>query len=834
MRRLLTVLFCLAVSAGLFAQKTRVTGKVTDAQSGEALPFVNIYFPGTTVGITTDFDGFYTIETDKPVDSVAASYLGYITQTKPLLRGQTQTIHFQLKENLAELPEAVVKPGVNPAIRIIKAAQENRKRNSYENLEAYQYESFTKVQIAVDQLTEKQRKSKLLQSIQPIFDTVGQLNDGSNTPVLPVFISETLSDFYTTRNPFRQKEVIKATRVMGVGMEDESVTAQLLGSTFQQYNFHVNWIRILEKDFASPVGDAALDMYVFTLKDSVNIDGMKCYQIELNPKRTTDLVFTGTIWIADSTFAIRRSQLFMDRRANLNFIDQFKIQQEYLPTETGAWLPSKTRILLNLDEPSSTTPGFIALFYVSNRNMVVNQPKEPKFYENKLQVVEGATEKGEEFWEENRHEKLTEDDKRIVQMIDTLNNLPIVKTWVEWVNIIVNGYKRVGKIDIGPYAYLYSFNPLEGHRFTIGAKTNYLWSERFQFRAQLGYGTWDKKFKYMVKGDVFLSKKHWTVLGIRERREVEQIGVSDQQYDQTNLFTTLALFQAVQMNRTHEQTLYLFRQHSPSWSNRIVFQTKSYEFEPVGNKFNFAFFRENTPTNTVIANDFRTTTLTVDTRFAFQEQFILNHNERYSLGAQKGPAVTFSYTHGFRDVLGGQYAFDKTSISLQQWVRMGRFGEGNYIISAGKVFADNLPYPILDVQRGNQSILANRYTFNLMNLFEFVSDQYVSLNYEQHFGGAFFNRVPYLKKAKLRFFMTSKTVWGSISQKHLDLLPKADESGRAVTQFYELNREPYMEVGYGIENIFSFGRIDFIHRLTHLDNPGANHFGVKISAQFTF
>jgi len=807
---------------------------VTDASTGEALPFVNVYFTGTTIGISTDFDGFFSIETDQAVDSLSVSYLGYITLTKKLQKGKTQTIYFQLRENLNELPEAIVRPGENPAHRIIKGAQKNRKLNSYENLKAYQYESFTKVQIAIDQLTDKQRKSKLLNSVMPLFDTIGELNDGSNTPVLPIFISETLSDFYTMKNPYRQKEIIKATRVIGVGMEDESVTAQLLGSTFQQYNFHLNWIRILEKDFASPVGDAALDMYVFTLQDSVMIDGVKCYRIQVNPKRPSDLAFTGTVWIADSSFAIRRSQLFMDGRANLNFIDQFKIQQEYEETSSGAWVPSKTRILLNLDEPTSTTPGFIALFYVSNKNIVVNEPKEAKFYEDKIVLAEDATKKTEDFWEENRHEKQTEGDKRIVHMIDTLNNLPIVKTWLEWADILVNGYKRVGKIDIGPYAYLISYNPLEGLRFNIGAKTNYLLSEKFQFRARLGYGARDGRFKYMVQGDMFLSKKYWSILGFRQKEDVEQIGVTDQSYEQSNLFTTFALFQAVQMNRTNEQTLYISRQHTSSWSNRVVFQTKNYLFEPVGDKFNFAFFKVNGPNNTIIASDFRTTTLTLDTRFAFQEQFILDHNERYSLGAQKGPAVTFSYTHGFKDILKGEYNYDKATISLQQWIRMGRFGEGSYILTAGKVFSDSLPYPLLDVQRGNQSILANRYTYNLMKLFEFVCDQYVAFNYEHHFGGAFFNRVPYVKKAKLRFFVTSKSIWGSISQQNLNLLPTTDESGRAVTQFYQLNREPYVEVGYGIENIFSIGRIDFIHRLTHLSNPGISRFGIKISAQFTF
>jgi len=828
----------LFICFGLFgsfvqAQQTFVTGKVTDATTGEALPFVNVYFTGTTVGATTDFDGFYTLQTSQLVDSVTASYVGYLPTTKAVKRGQKQEINLRLKDNTANLPEAIARPGVNPAHGIIKAAQANQDRNSYERLPAVQYESFTKVQLAVDQLSEKQRNRKMLKPILPLFDTVSQLNDGTNTPVLPIFISETISDFYIQRKPFKQKEVIKASRVRGVGLEDESATAQLLGSTFQQYNFHLDWIPILEKDFASPVGRAALDLYIFTLKDSVEIDGIKCYQIQVDPKRKGDLVFTGNMWIADSSFAIRRLQFYLDARANLNFLDQFKIQQEYAPTSADAWVPTKTRILINMDEPSSTAPGMIALFYVSNRNIVANEPMPSEFFETALEIQEDAFEKTEDYWEENRHEQQSEGDKKIAHMIDTLNNLPIVKTWVEWVNIIISGYKRVGKVDIGPYAFLYSFNALEGHRFRLGFRTNYLLTEHFVWSGYGAYGTYDKRWKYMAQMEWIPDKKDWTVIGIKHRDDVDQIGVTDQNYDQTNLFTSLALFQASQLNRTFEQKLWVKRQYSPSWSQRLTVHAKQYQFEPIGDRFNFAFIDFSSPGIDSSASDFRTSTVSLETRFSFHEQFLKNHNERYSLGPKLGPTVTLTITQGIQDFLKGQFDFTRVNLHIQQRVRMGRFGDGDYIFTAGKTFG-TLPYPILDVQRGNQSLYANRSTYNLMNLFEFVSDEYIAWNYEQHFNGLLLNRVPLLKRLKWRFFVSVKGVWGGISDANLALLPPVDEDGKKVTQFNKLNKEPYSEFGYGIENIFAFGRVDFIHRVTHLDNPGISKFGVKLSVQFSF
>ena len=813
--------------------QTLIHGRVSDARSGEPLPFVNIFFKGTGIGTTTDFDGFYTLSTDSPLDSITAAYVGYTEVSKPIQKGKTQTINFLLSEAETALKEFVVKPGENPAIRIIKAAQQKREINNYERLQAYEYESFTKVQLAIDQLTEKDKKRKIFKDILPLFDTVSQLNDGTNTPVLPVFISETISDFYVTRNPFKQKEVIKASKIIGVGMEDGSVTAQLLGSTFQQYNFHINWVRILEKDFISPVGDAALAFYYYRLTDTVEIDGYRCFRIECTPQNSSFLAFTGTIWIADSAFAIKRLQFHMDQRANLNFIDQFKIQQEYEATSSGAWVPQKTRILLNLDEPSSTAPGVVALFYVSNKNIKVNEPHDPKFYEETLVLKEDALTKSDEYWNENRHEQVTEGDLKVMKMIDTLNNLPVVKTWVEWVNIIVSGYKRIGPIDIGPYAFVYGYNALEGHRFRIGFRTNYTLSEHFVFRAYVAYGTYDQRFKYSLQNEFFFDKKHWVVLGMKYRDDVDQIGVTDQNYDQSNLFTSLSLLQSSQLNRTKEGLAWLFRQHSRSWSQRLTFHSKAYLFEPIGNRFNFAFFEQRSPSYTIISSKFQTTTATLETKFSYRENFLLNRNERISLGPQKGPEVVFSYTRGFKE-LNGQFEFDKLNISVAQRIRMGRFGEGDYIFSAGKVFADSLPYPLLNVQRGNQSFVSNRSTYNLMNLFEFVCDQYVSMNYEHHFGGSVFNRIPGVKKWKLRFFVTRKSVWGSITKQNLAVLPPMDEQGQPVTQFFQLNREPYVEVGYGIENIFSFVRVDFIHRMTHLSNPGAYPFGVKVALQFSF
>lgn len=161
-----------------------------------------------------------------------------------------------------------------------------------------------------------------------------------------MFVSETLSDFYYNKNPFRTKEVIKATRIKGVGVGEDSYVAQVLGSSFQQYNFYENNLYLFDKDFISPISGLSLNYYHYALMDSMIIDGRKTFKIMVWPKNKRDLVFTGNIWIQDSTWALKQVSLELTKQANINFVEKIKIQQEMVEVEKDAWLPQKHEYLL--------------------------------------------------------------------------------------------------------------------------------------------------------------------------------------------------------------------------------------------------------------------------------------------------------------------------------------------------------------------------------------------------------------------------------------------------------------------------------------------------------
>ncbi|MFZ6002246.1 MAG: DUF5686 family protein, partial [Bacteroidota bacterium] len=252
----LIITFLLFAPAGLvLAQETIVQGKVTDAASGDPIPFVNVVFKGTTVGGTTDFDGKFLIKTSKPVDSVVATYIGYRPRTKAIKPGVSQTITFQLEEDVINLQEVVIKAGENPAFEVLRNVVRNKNKNDKRKFTAYEYDTYTKIEIDVDNISDKLREKKFMKKITQVLDSVDRIAGEDGKPILPLFITESVSKLYYRDDPSLKTERVLNTKIHGVGIEDGTTVMQVVGSSFQEYNFYQNWLNILTKEFVSPIAD---------------------------------------------------------------------------------------------------------------------------------------------------------------------------------------------------------------------------------------------------------------------------------------------------------------------------------------------------------------------------------------------------------------------------------------------------------------------------------------------------------------------------------------------------------------------------------------------------
>jgi hypothetical protein len=238
---------------------------------------------------------------------------------------------------------------------------------------------------------------------------------------------------------------------VGVGVNDGGFVSQLLGGNmFSNYNFYDNYVPFLGKDISSPIGDNWKGMYTYFIADSVWVDDYWCYGIEFEPKRKLDLAFTGKMWIDSKSFALVQIDAVLDKTANINFIEKIKISQELARTEDSAWLPAKTRFLVDIGQFSKNSAGMLAKFYVSNRNFIVNKAKPVSFYDIPLEVAEDAKENDPKFWATARHDSLSKDDRLALQLVDSVRNLPSVRTYVDIAEIATTGWKKFGKIEAGP------------------------------------------------------------------------------------------------------------------------------------------------------------------------------------------------------------------------------------------------------------------------------------------------------------------------------------------------------------------------------------------------
>jgi hypothetical protein len=823
-----TVFFLLAILPAL-AQTTKVTGRIFDATTKEPLPFVNVVIKGTTTGTTSDFDGNYSLSFTIPADSVTISYIGYIPVTKAIKRGITQVMNVELQSSAIGLEEVVINPGENPAHRIIKAVIANKEFNDREKLAAYQYEVYNKVEFDLNNIPPDFRKKKVFKPIEFIFDNIDSGKVGEK-PFLPLFMTESLSDYFYRRDPRTKKEVIKASKVTGV--ENASVS-QFMGEMYQQVNIYDNNILVFGKNFVSPISDNGLFYYRYYLVDSMMIGENRCYQIQFKPKRKQELTFSGNLWIADTAFAVKRLEMTIAEDANINFINNLNVVQEYVgvPYESKndrkAWMLSKDKLVVDFSlkerDKKDQEMGFYGRKTTSYKDYVINQPRAEDFYSRteNLVVEQGAYQKDQAFWEAARHDSLSKTEKQIYAMVDTIQSLPVYKTWVDIITIFVSGYKVWGNFEIGPYYNMLSYNSVEGVRLRVGGRTSNQFSKWYELSGYVAYGARDEKFKYSLGFRSFVSKKPRQLVGMNYKNDYEILGQSQNAFTQDNILASV--FRRTPLTKltgVQQVEAWYDREWFSGFNTRASFVSRT--MTPVGD-FRYEF-RDGDGAIRVKENII-TSEIRLNTRFAYDEKYVEGEFSRTSLGTRY-PITQFQYGYGIKDLFGSDYSYHRITLSVDDRFRINPIGYTDYYIEAGKAWG-RLPYPLMILHPGNESYVYDFYAFNMMNYYEFVSDEYATVYMFHHFDGFFLNKIPLMRKLKWREIVSGKVLVGRVTDKNRETLLFPEH-------LYELDKGPYYEAGVGLENIFKIFRVDAMWRLSYLDNPNISKFGIRGTIQVTF
>ncbi len=803
-----------------YAQKTKIAGDVLDASSGEKLPFVNVYFQGTTIGATTDMNGHFTIETERPGDSLTASFIGYIPQSIAVKKNRYQEITFHLKSRSTDLPEVVIVGDYDPAKALMKEVISHKKDNRVKDYQYLDYEVYNKLRIDANNLSDHFKNRKILKPFQFIFK-YADTSTVSGKSYLPIFLSESFSKYYIRQKPHTEKEVIKGVKISGV--ENESVS-QFVGNMFQRYDIYDNYIRIFKKNFISPVSDYALSFYKYRIVDTLNINQRVSYKLMFQPRRKQELTFQGYIMIDALSYAVKSFEMDIVKSANINYVNALKLGQNYELINGKYWLITRDNGVadFNIVKESKRILGFYGTKTTEYRNFTFNRPQPEKFYLVPADVVveKKAFNQGDDYWQKHRFEKLDKNESFVYNMVDTLKKLPAFRTWIDVVETVITGYYKLDKVEIGPYMSLLSFNPVEGARLRFGGRTTPKLSKNFRFGGYLAYGTKDHRYKYQTEFTYVFNRNPRNAITLSYKNDIEQLGMNPRAM-KNDIFLTSVIRrkQADKLSFTKE----LNANFEYEWFNG--FKTDyGYRHKIISLANGKSMYFRGSRDEIIEKKDIMTSELSLLVRFAYHEKFVLGRYKRLSLGT-KYPIIQLEYAYGMPGFGIGEYEYHKLNLDIQHHFNIGLLGRSKYLIRVGKIFG-TLPYPLLRLHPGNETFLYNRYAFNLMNYFEFVSDEYATLFWEHHFHGIILDKFPLLRRLKWRLEGHFKGVVGRLSDANraYNVLPRGIST---------LNK-PYLETGFAVENIFKIFKISFDWRLTHRRPHRLANFAVYGALFFDF
>lgn len=799
-----------------FGQITKIRGTIIDAATLEPVPFVNVTFKNSSVGTITNTDGEYFLETRNYYDSIIVSFVGYKQQSHFVNKNHFQEINFSLKTNIFELDEIVILPTENPAHPILRNIIANKEKHNPEKFDSYIYKLYNKVEIDVNNVDEEFKKQKLLRDFQFIFDYV-DTSAITGKSYLPIFITESFSDYYFKKTPATEREIITATKISGV--ENISIS-QFTGKMYQKINIYENFNRVFEPGFVSPIADFGLVYYKYYLIDSAFIGNKWCYQISFIPKRKQERTFRGDFWVNDTTFAIVKIQMRMAKNVNINYINDFVAEYEYSPVDDSLWFLQNEKLFFdfNLNDRSTGFFGKKTTNYMDIRFNVEMPEHITKINDNVI-VQENAIINDEEYWDKHRPINLTPKEKDIYKMVDSIKQVPIFRTYEKIVGMFAMYHFVVGPIELGPYYKLFSFNEIEGNRIRIGGRTSNNFSTKLMINSHGAYGEKDERFKYGLGFIYMINKNPRTAFEMQYRYDIQQLGQSPNALTEDNIFTSI-------LRRNPNYKLTMVRDFNTSFekewfqgfSNELSFQYMS--IEPT----EYVPFYKSTAVDTIFYNDVTTSEVTLNVRFAKNEKYLRGEFETVNLGTDD-PVLNLYFTTGIKNLFGSNYEYYKLSLSLAHKIPISPFGYFKYIVDAGQIFG-TVPYPLLKLHEGNETYAFDRYAFNMMNYYEFASDRYVSLYIEHHFQGFLLNKIPLMRKLKWREVISAKGLIGDLSSKHESIMNYPEG-------LYSLN-EPYMEASVGIENIFKIFRVDAMWRLSYLEHDNIEKFGLRILVQFVF
>ena len=848
---LILLLLILAQAAG--AQT--ITGVVVEESTGDTIPFPSVQYKKEKIATSGNAYGRFSIKRLNG-EKLTFSAVGYQELTILIGPNTPSEMKITLKTDTKQLKGVTVKTKRskysrknNPAVELMKRVIAAKKRTDLANHDYYQFNKYQKITFAINDIKPTELENEKLKKKKWLINQI-ETCPYNNKLILPLSVDETVTRNIYRKDPKTEKSIIMGQSSSGVNdlIETGDILNNVLKDVFTDVDLYDDQIRLLQYPFTSPIGKDAISFYRFYIVDTVYVDRDKCFHLQFLPNNQQDFGFRGEIWIlADSTLHVKRCNLTLPKKSDVNFVDNLQIIQEYTRLPEGDWALTTDDMFVEMSIAKFLTKAIV--IRTTRMSDYAFDELPDKLFKGKTKVLDesNAMMRDEAFWDKYRSVELTKSESSMDAFINNLSQQKAFKYIIFGVRAFIENFVETGsqnhpsKVDIGPINTMISSNFIDGVRTRISAQTTANLNPHWFLSGYYARG-WDSRKNY-YKGELTYSfnKKEYLPREFPKRTltftsTYDVCSPSDKfmHTDKDNVFTALKWTKVEKMMFYNRQQLSFEREEE--WGFRTTISLKTEENEACGDLFFKPLSMVGMEDAMIGQGKFRTTEARIELRYAPGETFINTKQRRLPVNLD-APVFTLSHTTGIKGFLGGDYDYNFTEASIYKRLWLNSWGKID-ILAKGGIQWNKVPFPLLIMPAANLSYIISDETFNLINNMEFLNDRYASLDISWDLNGKIFNRIPLLKKLKWREWLGIKCLWGTLTDKNNPTLA-ANAGDGMLMEFPEGSyimdsKRPYIELIAGIHNIFKIIHIQYVHRLNYNHLPTATKNGVRLMMRLTF
>ena len=838
----------------LIVNGQRITGVVTDAETGDTIPMASVAYKGHNVAVISSASGYYSIARHEGWN-ITFSAVGYKPRIVAIKKNTKSRLNIKLQLDKQMMSEVTIKAERkrysrknNPAVELMRRVVAAKKKTDLDLNDYYQYNKYEKITLSLNDLKPEQLEENPFKKHPWLLEQV-EVSNVTGKNILPVSVDETVSQKVYRRDPHSEKTIIMGKTSKGVNdlFQTGDIINTVVKDVFTNIDLYQNHIRLLQYPFISPISNEGIGFYRYHIEDTVAIEQDSCIHLHFLPNNQNDMGFRGDLYILnDSSLHVRRCEMTIPKQSNVNFVENVQILQEYQQLPDGQWVLSKDDMTTDLSLVS-----FLRSATVTRTTRLTDYSFDPipkKLFKGMAKEVTEADAqmRDDDFWQQYRQVELTKSESGMDKFVHRIENIKGLKYVIFGLKALFENSVETSTpnyIDICPVNTILTNNYVDGWRSRLSLKTTANVNKHFFLSGYYGHGWGSSKDYYLAEMTYSLNAKKYLphefprrTLTVQANKDVMSPGDRFMDTDKDNFMVAWKWAEINKMMLYNRQQATF--DYETDWGLKLTLNGKIEDTEACG-AMTFQTLDQPRPTEfsrTGNGLHLRTTEVTGRLRYAPGETYINNKLRRRVINLD-APVFSLTHTMGFKGILGGDYNYNYTEAHIFKRFWLSSWGKLDMDLKGG-IQWNQVPYPLLIFPAANQSYIIAPETFNCINTMEFLNDRFASLMVSWDLNGKIFNRIPLIKRFHWREYIGIRMLWGTLTDKNNPLLAQNQGNSRLMyfpDGVHVMNpHRPYAEIVLGIHNIFKIWHVEYVRRLSYNDLPTSPKWGMRYVIAFSF